>query len=466
MKPFRFLIIALAACSFFACEPKPEPEQPEQPEQIPASFPRKHLIEEFTGQGCGYCPYGMDCIHAFLENDTNYIVILHHYGYQADHFSVPGSKTITSALKVNGAPSMAIDRAKTKYGTQSAVVFHPGYLENVNRSQFVDTTYASVLIDNTYDPASRTLHVRVSGVLCRTDDPNLQLTVLVKESGMIDTQADYENTFEGWQEFRHTNAVRAFLTAPKGDILAVQKQHYSEEYDLTLPAAWVPENCMVVAFLSEEFQPVVQAAQKPVVSGSKGGADILHGGITPVAVPDYYPEYNATQGPGDLSENRSEHLNVATASYTQYASLNITFWQIQAYNASALTSVAGTSCVPFAQIYVMAPYSESPTLPTGTFPVSTSEEPGTVWAGQRDDANFQIFGSMFYFTSKSYFDQGYLDPRAQWLISDGELTISDGSWTLSGHARNGASINLNGDAITNRGSAQAPRRLCGREAKE
>lgn len=85
MKPFRFLIIALAMGAFFACEPQPEPQPVEQ---IPASFPRKHLIEEFTGQGCGYCPYGMDCIHAFLENDTNYIVILHHYGYQADHFSV------------------------------------------------------------------------------------------------------------------------------------------------------------------------------------------------------------------------------------------------------------------------------------------------------------------------------------------------------------------------------------------
>jgi len=466
MKPLRFLFIALAMCSFFACEPKPEPEQPEQPEQIPASFPRKHLIEEFTGQGCGYCPYGMDCIHTFLENDTNFIVVLHHYGYQADHFSVAGSKTITTALKVNGAPSMTIDRAKTKYGSQSAVVFHPGYLENVNRSQFVDTTYASLSIHNTYDEASRTLHVRVSGVLCHEDHPELQLTVLVKESGMIDTQADYYNTFEGWQEFRHTNAVRAFLTQPKGDPITVDKQHYSAEYELTLNAAWVPENCMVVAFLGEAFQPVVQAAEKPVVTGTRGGADILHGGITPVAIPDYYPEPNATQGPGDLSENRAEQLSTSLGYYTQYASQNITLWQIQAYNVSSVVSVSGTNCVPFARIYLVAPYSASPTLPTGTFTVSTSEEAGTVIAGQRDDARFQIFGSMFYFTSKSYFDQGYLDPRAQWLITDGELTISADSWTLSGHARNGAEIHLEGGTITNRGSAQAPRRMYGRESME
>lgn len=443
---FSLLVLVLASCS------SNDPVAP-----IPDSFPRKHLIEEFTGQGCGYCPYGMNCIHQFMDADTNYVLILHHYGYQADHFSVAGSKTITSALKVSGAPSMAIDRAKTKYGSQSAVVFHPGYLENVKKTQFATTTYASVLINNTYDADSRTLNVHVSGALATTDAPALYLTVLVKESGMIDSQADYYNTFEGWQEFRHANAVRAYLSAPKGDAVDILNQRYSADYTLTLNAKWVPENCMVVAFLSEDFQPVVQAEQRPVVASTTGGADILHGGITRVPVPDYYPEPDATQGPGDISGNRSETLSAASASYTQYASQGITLWQIQAYNTDALVSVSGTQCVPFAWIYFLAPYNATPTLPEGTFPVSTSQDPGTVLAGERDDDNFQINGSMFYFTGYSYFRQGYLDPRAQWLISDGELTISDDGWTLSGHARNGAEIHLEGPKPTE--TANAPKHV-------
>ena len=28
-------------------------------QEVPASFPRKYLIEHFTGDQCGYCPYGM-----------------------------------------------------------------------------------------------------------------------------------------------------------------------------------------------------------------------------------------------------------------------------------------------------------------------------------------------------------------------------------------------------------------------
>ncbi len=462
----QFTILAVfAAMCFSACEPnKPEEPQSEPTKEvIPSAFPKKHLIEEFTGQGCGYCPYGMDCIHEFVGTDTNWIMVLHHYGYQADHFSVAGSKTITSALSVSGAPSMAINRAKTKYGSKNDIVFHPGYLENVSKKQFEDSTYSSLNIANSYDASSRELKVKVSGLVGRDDIGSLQLTVLVKESGMIDTQADYNNTFEGWQEFRHTNAVRAFMTAPKGDAIEVNNQHYSAEYTVTLNNKWVAENCMVVAFLSEAFKPIIQAEQKPVVAGTQGGADIMHGGITPVPIADYYPEPNASQGPGDISDNRSETLSVASAYYTQYATQGITLWQIQTYNTNAIVSVSGTSCIPFARIYLVAPYSATPTLPEGTFHVSTTEQAGTVIAGQRDDAHFEIFGSMFYFTSLSYFQQGYLDPKAKWLISDGELTISADSWSLSGHARNGAAINLTGSTpITNGGRASLPAKVAQR----
>ena len=460
---FRFQIFAvLTALCFSACEPnKPEEPQSEPTKEvIPSAFPKKHLIEEFTGQDCGYCPNGMDCIHEFVGNDTNWILVLHHYGYQADHFSVAGSKTITSALSVSGAPSMAINRANTKYGSKNTTVFHPGYLENVSKKQFEDSTYASLNIANSYDASSRELKVKVSGLVGRDDIGSLQLTVLVKESGMVDYQKDYYKTYEGWKEFRHTNAVRAFMTAAKGDAIEVNNQHYSAEYTVTLNNKWVAENCMVVAFLGESFQPVIQAEQKPVVAGTQGGADILHGGITAVPIADYYPEPNATQGPGDISGNRSETLSVASAYYTQYATQGITLWQIQAYNTNAIVSVSGANCVPFAWIYLVAPYSATPTLPEGTFPVSTTEQPETVLAGQRDDANFEIFGSMFYFTSLSYFQQGYLDPKAQWLISDGELTISADSWSLSGHARNGAAINLTGSTpITNKGRASLPAKV-------
>ncbi|MBR6017834.1 MAG: Omp28-related outer membrane protein [Paludibacteraceae bacterium] len=463
MKTFRlFALLALSSLllALSSCEPKPEPQpEPETP-VIPESFPKKHLIEEFTGQGCGYCPYGMDCIHEFVANDTNYVLVLHHYGYAADHFTVNGSKTVTSALGVNGAPSMCINRAKIKSDAGTKIIFHPGYLPSVSKSQLEETTYASVTIRNTYDAASRELKVHVSGLLCRDDYPDLQLTVLIKESGMIDTQADYYNTFEGWQEFRHTNAVRAFLSAAKGDAVTVNANHqYEADYTLTLNQNWNADNCMVVAFLSEAFKPVVQAEQRPVVSGSKGGADLLHGGITPVPVPDYYPEPDAVSGPSDFSGNRSESIDQAQALYAQYQQYGITYWAIYLSSSSETVNVNNTTCVPYGVIYLLAPYNASAALPTGTFPVALSEEPGTIMAGYRNDETFEIGGSTFYFTSKSYYDQGYLVPACQWLIADGQMTITDEGWTLTGHARNGASINLTGTTpLQNKGKLSTPLR--------
>lgn len=129
---------------------------------------------------------------------------------------------------------------------------------------------ASVVINNGYDAATRRLDVTVSGALCKVDYSTLMLTVLVKESGMIDYQKDYYKTFEGWSEFRHTNAVRAFLTRADGDTVKVDDtRHYTATYSLTLGNGWKAENCMVVAFLSEGFSPVVQVDEKPVVSDNK-----------------------------------------------------------------------------------------------------------------------------------------------------------------------------------------------------
>ena len=43
---FPFLALSLAFVALTSCKPKDEP--------IPDSFPKTHLIEEFTGQSCGY----------------------------------------------------------------------------------------------------------------------------------------------------------------------------------------------------------------------------------------------------------------------------------------------------------------------------------------------------------------------------------------------------------------------------
>lgn len=453
-KVFYAAIVTIIAWTFAGCKPK-EPTDPDN------AFPKKNLIEEFTGQACGYCPFGMDCIHEFIGNDANWIVILHHYGYKADNFTVSGSATVSNALKVDGAPSMAVNRATTDYKEDKTVIFHPAYLEEVARSQFATRTYASVNINNSYNADTKELNVHVSGEVAKNDHPTLYLTVLVTESGMVDTQADYYNTFEGWSEFRHTNAVRAFLTKAKGEQINISNGKYEADYQLNIKDAWVPENCMVVAFLTEDFNPVIQVEQSPIVKGSTGGADIQHGGITAVPVADYYPEPDATKGPSNYSGLEADTLTVSQAYYKQYPDYGVTEWLIQTYNKSVSVKVSATTCIPFAQIYFYTDVNgDVTTVPTGTFPFTNTYLPETAEAGYRNDTAVATGGSMFYYINKSYFSLGYLVPVVQWLITNGELTIGTNSWSIVGHTKNGSSIRLVGKGkIQNKGKINAPARI-------
>jgi len=466
-KFFLWAMAGMALIGFTACEPN-SPQEPEKQDTIPASFPKKHLIEEFTGQGCGYCPNGMDAVHEFIGNDTNWVLVLHHAGFSDDRFTVKGSKTIATALNVDGAPNIDINRRSTNYGNGKGILFHPGYLPYTQKTQFESETYASIRLRNEYNPANRELTVYVNGEIATTEHPQLMLTVLVKESGMIDYQSDYYGTFEGWEEFRHVNAVRAFLSDAKGDSVHVADQRYSDVFSLTIKENWVPENCMVVAFLSEAFKPVVQVEQKPVVAGSKGGADMVHGGLKAVEVPDYYPEASATDGPAAYSEHTKEEMTTAAAYYKKYPSEGFTYWVIQAYNPSSLVNVDNIKCVPFANISFFADVNLPTTsVPVGTYEFLSTYEPGTAEAGYRDDENYIVDGSMFYFVSKSYLDQNQLYPYAQWLIVDGTLTVSEKGWSVEGHARNGADIQFFGEGVIPVGGPMnAPKRVHSKTPRE
>ena len=269
---FGVLMTVLLTGLFGGCEPQEEP--------LAYWYPKKQLVEEFVSTKCGYCAMGMEAVHDFVAEDTTFVVIAHHYGYQTDKFSVKGGDVICNQLGVSGTPSASINRAKTNYyRKQSAMVFNPAYLSETKKEQFDDRTYACVDITNTYYPGAREVKIHISGRVSPSENPSLKLNVLIKESGMISSQSDYYNN-NGWKEYRHTDAVRAFLTGAKGDEVTITNHRFSADYTCVLDDDWIPENCMVVAFICEDFQPVVNANQKPVVKGTNGGAEFAPEGIT------------------------------------------------------------------------------------------------------------------------------------------------------------------------------------------
>lgn len=469
-KLFLFLFSSLLMIGLYSCKdqnPATNPDDNTPQEELPdytggslveATFPMKHVIEEFTGQDCGYCPYGMDCVSAFMADDDNWILLMHHYGYNPDHFSVTGSDKICTKLGVSGAPSVSIDRnSKVK-----SLNFHPGYLPDIKKSRMATETYVSTVIANTYDAGTGELKVNVSGQMGKADAPELMLTVMVKESGMVDYQADYYDTFEGWLEFRHVSAVRAFLTAPMGDKIQLKQDAegrvlYNAEYTIKLDSKWVANNCAVVAIVSEGELPIVQVEEQPVVAGTKGGRDIEHGGITTVPVSELYPEPENGYGPFDYyTAGPTIPFTSAAAQYVPYSQYGFNYWQIMAENQSETFNCEGTNCMPFLYLYLFTELNQT-TIPYGTYQFSTTLEPGTAYAGFRDDEEQQLGGSELYFISYTYRQQGYMVPSAEWLIVSGTLTIEEGRWSINGTTRGGKTVRctMNGE-IQNGGRANSP----------
>ena len=261
-------------------------------QEIPSSFPRKYLIEHFTGDQCGYCPYGMYSIMEYTASTTTPCIwVSHHYGYNTDEYTISESAKIASTCGVSGAPNMAMNRTKVQ-GT--AIAFHPGYLvedgmDEIIANKCATTAEASVVINHTYDAATRELNVTVSGQVANTTTNEYLLTVLIKENGLIGKQADYYWSWKtnGYKEFMHPCVVRDLLTVSQlGDTVKVENQAYSKTFTYTVSEKWVAENCNIVAYITPlAKKPIINAEETTLVAGSTGGTEYQPFGITEIKEP-------------------------------------------------------------------------------------------------------------------------------------------------------------------------------------
>lgn len=269
-------------------------------QEVPTSFPRKYLIEHFTGDQCGYCPYGMYSIVEYSTYLTNTpcVWVSHHYGYYPDEYTIPESQKIASTCGVKGAPEMAMNRTKLM-GT--AIAFHPGNLVEEGMPETIannceTTAEASVVIDYTYNAETRELNVTVSGQVANATTTEYLLTVLIKENGLIGKQADYYWSWKqekgGWKEFMHPCVVRDLLSVSQlGDTVKVENQAYSKTFTYTVSEKWVAENCQVVAYITPlAKKPIINAEETPLVAGTTGGAE-----YKPFAITESQAPTNATK---------------------------------------------------------------------------------------------------------------------------------------------------------------------------
>lgn len=382
---------------------------------VPLTYNRKHLIEHFTGDQCGYCPYGMYSIVDYLETATTPTIwVSHHAGFNEDAYTIAESWELVSALGVSGAPAMAMNRSNQEPG----LIFHPGYLPEITIKD-KNKAAMSVNIQHTYDADSRKMNVTVSGESSFATDAKFLLSVLVKENRLVGKQADYYYAWGDymWKEFMHARVIRGMLTAALGDTIVMENKTYSKTYSYTIPAGWVPENCCVVAYVTPvSNQPVINAEQVVLVEGTTGGEEYNPYGITESKGPSKNITFHAVEVSRIEDENLLEVLLLSNTT----------------------VSTAYGNAQPVATIYV---HTGATTLSAGTYPVKEDGSKGSIQAGYRIDEKTSFGGSLLLYAVSEYLANGQLAPAHIWRMNEGEMVVDEaGNITLNFTTYNGTEV--------------------------
>ena len=393
-------------------------------QEIPSSFPRKYLIEHFTGDQCGYCPHGMYSIVEYTKNiSTPCVWVSHHEGYNVDEYTIPESAKIASTCGAQGAPQMAINRTKI---TGQFIAFHPGYLPEDGMAEIItnkcDTVAeASVVIDHTYNAETRELNVTVSGQVANTTTTEYLLSVLIKENGLIGQQADYYWSWKtaGYKEFMHPCVARDLVTISQlGDTVKVENQTYSKTFTYTVSDKWVAENCFVVAYITPlSKKPVINAEETPLVAGTTGGAEYLPFGIT----------------------ESKEPTNVAKLTFDAFELNKIADDKLEVKLVASKTT-RSDYYGPMKLVVNMEFNTTDSVLPVGTLAFAETNELNTFTAGSVDLVAQSYNGScMVYYLATTMEDLCHI-----WRIKSGSVTVSkNGNLTAEGKLDNGKNYNIN-----------------------
>ena len=383
--------------------------------KVESKFARKHLIEHFTGDQCGYCPYGMYSIVDYLETaKTPTIWVSHHAGFGTDQYTIKESQELVSALGVSGAPSMAMNRTKQEEGE----IFHPGYLPEITIAD-AKTAAMSVNIAHTYDASSRKMDITVSGESSFDSDSKFLLSVLVKENRLVGKQADYYYALgqNSWKEFMHVRVIRDMLTLATGDTIELENQAYSKTWSYTIPQEWVAENCCVVAYITPVGKkPVINAEQVILVEGTTGGEEYNPYGITESKGPNSKITFHSVEVSRIEEENLLEVMLVS----------------------NTRVSTAYGDAQPIGAVYI---HTDAETLTAGTYPIKSDGSAGSIQAGYRIDEKTSFGGSLLLYAVSEYLANGQLAPAHIWRMNEGEMVVDEaGNITFNFKTYNGTSV--------------------------
>ena len=274
MKNYLFFLSSAAILSFSACK--------EEPIIIPDPSlnvtGRTVLVEEVTGVRCQNCPLGTQTLVALQQQygkEQLVVVSIHAAGVfsvpypsSAYNFSTPEIQELANYIgPLEGFPTASINRRLLTNEPSIFINPHTRWGGEVIQDLQKDPSLA-VSIDNTFNPASRALGIKVGILPDQALSGDYRLTVLITQDSIVDPQL---NGVTLVQNYIHRHVVRDVVSAPSGDPINEPFQlgiPINKTYNVTLPQGWEEGHCSVVAFVHRAGTPdkeVLQATEKYII---------------------------------------------------------------------------------------------------------------------------------------------------------------------------------------------------------
>lgn len=220
------------------------------------------LLEEFTAESCGWCPYGAYRIHTAIEESglqEKAIWVCHHEGFGVDWLTVDASTDYTALYGGNTfAPAWMLNRDQ-KYSDENYPVFGIGEIDEVKTTlteALQNPCFVSLEAETEVQDSTLTVHVGLQkSELFNIQCPSARLSVFLVEDSI---RSKKQKTYDSHTIPYHHNALREVLTDVWGNPIEWDGDAAEHVFTFQVPDTYNMNNLSVIAFVHEYNEDVNQ----------------------------------------------------------------------------------------------------------------------------------------------------------------------------------------------------------------
>ena len=240
----------------------------------------KILIEEYTGHRCTNCPKGHKALNDIktMMGDTVVLLAIHakklsepdtintdcNIGYHINDYRTEAGNNYAELFVPGGIPAAVFNR------TEINGIYAQNETANwADIAKEIERTPADLAIQiiPVFNKKQDTVFIFVKTTLLNTLNANMNLCVLLSESGIVSPQRNSDptiGTVPDICEYTHNHMLRENISPILGSALRISAAEESQlnVYALPVSSKWIISHCDIVAFVYDtDTQKVLQAEE-------------------------------------------------------------------------------------------------------------------------------------------------------------------------------------------------------------